>query len=507
MADFSETFPQQQITALSIRTGPEEKEVVQVEDLVRVAQVLKQQDRGDYETRLKQIAKSGQDELDKLRTELEDKFLEARKDGKRQVEQKLKEKNKLVERLTAVESFMEENKAQIKVVTELKRKQEEVRNAGWTVLRELTQKTQKLEELERNLIILQRQILYKTESELKESTQRHGELSARALQDLSEFMKRYDKSAACRCEATGRWDKLEEALRRKDEEIASLYRRVHAQEKEMEEELAALELKLHHQLKEQQERHQKRCSEKEDVFEKNVHESEECFRKELSQTEELFRKELIEKHKYFRKELSKRHEQFRKELLEKEEGTEKKIFKAATKEMAERDKRFEKELFERQDKFRKELFQKEKSLKNKVLESMKKELSEREDGFRKQLSQMDENFKKEASESRKSFLMEFSELEDNFKKRLSERHSSFRKELLKREEAFKKEISERHGELSEQQTKEPRLEGSTKDSQQTVEQEGPQGSGPQQAQHSTASDARGKAGRLFLSLTDLESDD
>lgn len=494
MADFSDMFPQQQITALSIRTGPEEKEVIEVEDLVRVAQILQQQERGEYETQLEETAKSGQDELEKLRVELENKSLEVSKDGKRQVEQKLKEKRKLMERLRAIESFKEQNKEQIKKVTVLTRKQEEVRSAGWTVLRELMQKTQELEKLERKLSFVEGQVLSKTDPELKEPAERHAQLSTRALQDLSAFMRRHHQSVACRCEATGQWDRLEEALQRKDQEMASLYRRFHAQRKEMEEELAALEGKLHRQLKEQEERHRKKCSEEEAAIEEKVHQSEECFRKELSQTEEDFRKDLIQKHKNFRKELSKRHEQFRKELLEKEEGTEKKIFQIATKEVAERDKAFEKELLEKQDQLRKELPQEEKSLKNKVLERVKKELCEREDGFRKELSEMEENFKKEASERKKSFLMEVSELEESFKNKLSERHSSFLKELSKREETFKKEISERHGKVS--QVKEPGLE-----------QEDLPRSGTQQVQYSRSADAQMKARHPFLTLTDLETRD
>lgn len=497
MAQLPDMIPQQQFTALSIRTGPEEKELIEVEDLVRVAQILKRQERGDYETRLEEIAKSGQGQLERLGAELENKFLEVSKDGKRRVQQKLREKTKLKERLAAAESFMDQHKEQIKKVTELKWKQEEVRNAGWSVLRELTQKTQKLEELERKLVIVQRQILYKTESELSE---RHGEPNARALQDLWGFMKRYGKSAACSCEATGQWDKLEEALKRKDEEIASLYQRFHAQQKEMEEELAALEGKLHRQLKEQEERHQKKSSEKEEVFEKNVRESKERFKRELSQAEEHFRRELSEKHKCFRKELSKRQEQFRKELLEKEKGREKMIFAIASKEVAERDKKFEKELLDRQDKFREEVFQKEKSVKTKVLESVEKELSEREDGFRKELSEIEENFKKKVSERKNSFLTEVSELEDNCKKKLSEWNSSFMQELSKREEAFKKEISQNRERIDEPEIREPRPERSSKDREPQPE-EGLELHRPGTQQIQT------KRSHRFLTLTDLKSDD
>lgn len=499
MEEFPEMFPQQQITALSIWTGPEEKEIIQVEELLRVARILHQEDRFQNESQLEEIAKSGQEQLEKLRVELESRVLEVSKDGKRLVEQKLKEKNLLRERLKNVEAFMDQNKEQVKRVSELKRKQEEVRNTGWTLLQELAQKTQILESLERNLIIVQRQILDQTQSELKEAPQRHGQPNTRALQDLSEFMKRYNRSEACRCEATRQRANLEEALKRKDEEISSLHRRFHAQ-KEMEEELAAVEGKLQHQLKEQEERHQKACFEKEEAFEKKVNQSEECFRKELSQMEEHFRKELIEKHKYFRKELSKRHGQFRKELLEKEESTENKMFKMASKEVAERDKKLEKELLERQEKFRKELFQKEKSLKNQVLERVKKELYKKEEDFRQELSKMEENFNKEASEGKKSFLMEVSELEEEFKKKFSERHGNFTKELFKREETFKKEISEKHGKVSEQQI--TRLEGSIRDGEQKLEQQELQRSGSQQIPESPAA----KVHHRLPTLTDLESE-
>lgn len=284
MAEFSDLFPQQQIAALSIRTGPEEKEVIQVEDLVRVAQLLQRQERGDHQAQLEEVARSGQEQLDKLRLELETTFLEVSKDGSRQVERRLEEKKKLLERLGAVRGFLEEHRAQIRKVDELKRKQEEVRDAGWAALRELTQKTRDLENLQRSLVIVQRQLLHKREEELKEEAPT-PELDSAALQDLPESAGR---GRACWRQATGQRDKLEEALRRKNQEVASLYRRFNAQKQEM----AALEGKLQQQLREHEEQLQKKSAEKEEDFEKNLRGSEERFRKELAENQQSFRKEL-----------------------------------------------------------------------------------------------------------------------------------------------------------------------------------------------------------------------
>lgn len=503
MAQLPDTFPQQHVTALSIRTGPVEKEVIQVEELLRAAQVLKEQDRGDYQTQLEDIAKSGQDELDKLRAELEHKFLEVSKDGRRQVQRKLRDKSQLLERLRAAETFVEQNKEQMKKVSELQRKQEDVRNAGWTALRELTHKTQELEKLEKKVLMVEGHILHKTESELAEAAQRPGQPNARALQDLADFMKRYEKGRGCSCQAGGRWDKTEEALRRKEDEVAALYRTFHAQKKETEEALAALEGKLQQQLEEQEQRHQRRCSEGEDAFEKKVQDTGEGFRKELSQAQERFSKKLREKHKNLRKELSKSHQQRRKELLEKEEGAEKKVFEMATKEVKRRDETLGRELTERQEQFRKELLQREKSLKSQVLERVQKELSEREDGFRKELSAMEESFKKEASERKQRFLMEASELEENFKKKLSERQRSFAKELSRREETSE-ETWDRRDEEGEQRAKQPWLQRSIQDRQQRPG--APQRSAAQKVPSSSAADPQAKARRRFLTSADLEPD-
>lgn len=61
-----------------IRKGPEVKEIIESEDLVKVAQILKQQDRKDYERQLEEIAKTRQDKVGKLSAELENSFREVK---------------------------------------------------------------------------------------------------------------------------------------------------------------------------------------------------------------------------------------------------------------------------------------------------------------------------------------------------------------------------------------------------------------------------------------------
>lgn len=418
MAELTAMFPQQHITALVIRKGPEEKEIIEIEDLVKGAQILKQQDREDYGRQLEEIAKTRQDKVEKLSAELENSFREVKVNGKRLIEQKIKEKHKLLERLRAAEHLIEQNKEQKAKVDELTRKQEEVRNTRWRVLRELTQKTHELEKLERKLIIVQREILYKSESELKDVPQGYKHLNTTVHQELTEFMKRYNKSVVCRSETMGHRSKLEEALKTKGEEITPLYQSFHAQKKMMEIDLAALEEKLLHQLKEQEQNHQKKYVEKEELFCKSAFESEECFRKELYQTEENFRKQLIEKQKYFKNELTKRHKCLRKELLEKEENMEKKVLKATLKVISERDKKFER------DRFKKEFLQNEKSLENEVFETLKKELSKREESFRKELSERTIRLMLELSRTEKDFRGELSQRYETFKKEFSEKYNT-----------------------------------------------------------------------------------
>lgn len=419
MAELTDMFPQQHITALVIRKGPEEKEIIEIEDFVKVAQILKQLDREDHERQLEEIAKTQQDKVEKLSAELENIFREVKDNGKRLIEQKIKEKHKLLERLKAAEHLIEQNKEQKAKVDELTRKQGEARNTRQRVLRELTQKTHELEKLERKLIFVQREILYKSESALKDVPQGHKHLNTRVHQELTEFMNRYNQSIVCRSEAMEQGSKLEEALETKGEEITPLYQRFHAQKKMMEIDLAALEEKLLHQLKEHEENHQKKYLEKEELFCKSVYESEECFRKELYQTEEHFRKELVEKQNNFRIELTKRHKRFRKELLEKEENMEKKVLKATMKMISERDKKFER------DRFKKEFLQNEKGrMKNEVFETLKKELSEREDNFRKELSERAIRLMLELSRTDKDFRGELSRHYETFKKEFSEKFNT-----------------------------------------------------------------------------------
>lgn len=282
-----------------------------------------------------------------------------------------------------------------------------------------------------------------------------GQLTWRPLEPLSDLLTTFHTGVSCRCGVNGECDKYEEALKAKDEDVASLEQSLRSQKEEMQMMLAALERKVLHQLKNKEERHQKWLFEREDSFKKELYKCKEFFSKEFFNREESFRSTLSQRDVFFSKELVKRQEDFSKELSkerrEKEESLKGLVFQIIGKGFSDRDETFKKELFETQDKFRKELSEREESLKKEVIEMVKKELSQREEHLKKVLSLRKESFSKQMSQ-----------MEKHFKKELFEKNKSFKKDLSEMEKALKKEFSEQVNRvrtlLSDQESKQKKLE-------------------------------------------------